>query len=250
MIIAYHDRSRGTLRPWSSPTRSPGSCRARTGCASPTDSRPGRRSRSGRSIRAGSGIGDASAGLCGGMSWLVRERFEAGLPVPADTLPPAHGTPLFRGLVRRQVLSLDWLRTPIRFWWMGAIGQASAAERVHAVEWPRIRADIDAGRLAMVGLVRHQGASPWRLTQSHQVLAYAYEIDERRPARHDPHLRPEPAGPRRRGRHRGALPPPAVAVRPRRGLRPEPRKIRGGALVVGPRHLVFVGTGASCSRRP
>lgn len=123
------------------------------------------------------GIGDASAGLCGGMSWLVRERFEAGLPVPADTLPPAHGTPLFRGLVRRQVLSLDWLRTPIRFWWMGAIGEANAAERVHAVEWPRIRADIDAGRLAMVGLVRHQGASPWRLTQSHQVLAYAYEID-------------------------------------------------------------------------
>ena len=34
------------------------------------------------------GIGDASAGLCGGMSWLVRERFEAGLPIPTTTEPP------------------------------------------------------------------------------------------------------------------------------------------------------------------
>ena len=39
------------------------------------------------------GIGDASAGLCGGMSWLVRERFEAGLAVPPTTEPPANGSP-------------------------------------------------------------------------------------------------------------------------------------------------------------
>ena len=30
------------------------------------------------------GIGDASAGLCGGMAWYVRERFEAGQPIPTD----------------------------------------------------------------------------------------------------------------------------------------------------------------------
>ena len=29
----------------------------------------------------------------------------------------------------------------------------------------------------MVGLVRHHGLSPWRLIGSHQVLAYAYEVD-------------------------------------------------------------------------
>jgi hypothetical protein len=123
------------------------------------------------------GIGDASAGLCGGMSWFVRERFEAGRPVPPDTAMPANGSPLFEALVRRQVLSLDWLRTPLRFWWMGAIGPERALRRSREVEWPRIRADIDAGRLAMIGLVRHQGLSPWRLTQSHQVLAFAYEFD-------------------------------------------------------------------------
>lgn len=56
------------------------------------------------------GVGDASMGLCGGMAWLVRERFEAGTPVPPDAEVPANGSPLFVALVRRQVLSLDWLR--------------------------------------------------------------------------------------------------------------------------------------------
>jgi hypothetical protein len=123
------------------------------------------------------GIGDASSGLCGGMSWYVRERFEAGLPIPADTTAPANGSALFQTLVRRQVMSLDWLRAPLRFWWMGIMGPDRAARQTRDVEWPNIRADIDAGRLAMVGLVRHQGWSPWQLAQSHQVLAYAYEVD-------------------------------------------------------------------------
>jgi len=123
------------------------------------------------------GIGDASAGLCGGMAWYVRERFEAGLPIPPDTEAPANGSTLFRALVRRQVQSLDWLRVPLRFWWMGAMNPERAARRSRETEWPRIRADIDAGRLAMVGLVRQTGLNPFRMTQSHQVLAFAYEVD-------------------------------------------------------------------------
>lgn len=122
------------------------------------------------------GIGDASAGLCGGMSWYVRERFEAGLPIPTDAEAPANGSTLFRTLVRRQVLSLDWMRTPIRFWLAGALGRDRAGRRSREVEWPRIRAEIDAGRPSMVGLVRHTGLNPLSMTQSHQVLAYAYEL--------------------------------------------------------------------------
>jgi hypothetical protein len=122
------------------------------------------------------GIGDASAGLCGGMSGFVRDRFEAGLPIPPDAAPPPNGSPLFRALVRRQVESLDWLRTPLRFWLAGASGAARAGGRSREVEWPRVRADIDEGRLSMVGLVRHTGLNPFSMTQSHQVLAYAYEI--------------------------------------------------------------------------
>ena len=44
---------------------------------------------------------------------------------------------------------------------MGALGPGGAARRSRDVELPRIRADIDAGRLAMVGLVRATGWNPF-----------------------------------------------------------------------------------------
>ena len=53
----------------------------------------------------------------------------------------------------------------------------SALQRTRTVEIPKIRADIDKGDLAMVGLVRHTGWNPLGLTRNHQVLAYAYEAD-------------------------------------------------------------------------
>lgn len=121
------------------------------------------------------GVGDAQDGLCGGMSWLVRERFEAGLPIPGDTAPPDNGSPLFRAIVRRQILSLDWLRVPLRFWRFAAMGRDRIARDTLERQWPAIRRDLDAGRLSMVGLVRHHGWSPFELTMDHQVLAYAYE---------------------------------------------------------------------------
>ncbi|MFL5675721.1 MAG: hypothetical protein ACJ779_11990 [Chloroflexota bacterium] len=123
------------------------------------------------------GIGDASAGLCGGMSWFVRDWFEVGLRVPGGTDAPPNGSPLFRALVRRQVLSLDWLRAPVRFWLAGASGAARLGRVSLEEEWPRIRADIDAGRLSMVGLVRRVTISPFDLTRNHQVLAYAYDVE-------------------------------------------------------------------------
>lgn len=121
------------------------------------------------------GLGDASAGLCGGMAWYVRERFAAGLPIPADTQAPANGSPLFQALVRRQVLSLEWMRTPLGFWLMAARGADDAGRRTRETELPRIRQSIDGGRLAMVGLVRHLGWNPMHQTESHQVLAYAVD---------------------------------------------------------------------------
>lgn len=124
------------------------------------------------------GIGDASAGLCGGMSWFAAERFAAGLPVPADREPPPHGSPLFRALVRRQVLSLDWLRLPLRIWVMAASGARRAQRATIDREWPRVRADIDAGRPSMIALVRRVGFDPLRLSVNHQVLGYAYHFDD------------------------------------------------------------------------
>ena len=122
------------------------------------------------------GVGDASAGLCGGMAWFVRERFESGQPIPPDTEPPANGSTLFTALVRRQVRSLEWGRTPIGFWRMGAFGAGRIGRRTREQEWPRIRSRIDAGRLAMIGLVRSHGLNPFNLTRNHQVVCYGYEV--------------------------------------------------------------------------
>lgn len=133
------------------------------------------------------GIGDAASGLCGGMALTARDLFEAKVPAPPDTSPPANGSPRFDALVRRQVESLDWFKVPIRYLDLQAfrpdppsgIGARLGREpaRVDAVlkEWPKIRAEIDAGHPSIVGLVRSADNSPTALTKNHQVLAYAYE---------------------------------------------------------------------------
>ena len=123
------------------------------------------------------GIGDAAAGLCGGMAWLVREWFEEGRSIPSTPEAPANGSPLFRAIVRRQVRSLDWFRTWLRFWWMGSVAPERALAHTRDRAWPQIRHAIDDGRLPLVGLVRHHGPSPWAMTASHQVLAWAYAVD-------------------------------------------------------------------------
>ena len=123
------------------------------------------------------GVGDAKSGLCGGMSWFVRERFHAGQPIPGDVTAPANGSTLFKAIVRRQILSLDWMRMPLRFWRAAAMEPTALRRRTLEAEWPRIRAGIDAGRLVMVGLIRHHGWNPMHLDRDHQVLAYAYETE-------------------------------------------------------------------------
>ena len=119
------------------------------------------------------GIGDASAGLCGGMSWYVRERFEAGLPIPPDTsagqrLAALSGARPAPGELARLAPDAG------RFWWMGAVGAASALQRTVIVESACARRHR-CRAASMVGLVRHTGLNPFSMTMSHQVLAFAYE---------------------------------------------------------------------------
>jgi hypothetical protein len=140
-------------------------------------------------IRWFGGIGDASAGLCGGMSATIRDLYEAGLRRPPDTEPPANGSSRFKALVRRQVETLDWLRVPLRFyelsafrpspptWWSRLIRRRPVGDVTLEAEWPRVRAEIDGGRLAMIGLIRSASANPFRLTANHQVLAYGYRVE-------------------------------------------------------------------------
>jgi hypothetical protein len=133
-------------------------------------------------------MGHASFGLCGGMALTVRDMYETQLDPPPDREAPVNGSRRFRALVRRQVQSLDWFRLPLRFyslsalhpsapmWWSRLFGLRSIGEVVLRDEWPAIRREIDAGRLAMVGLVRGESFNPFELTLNHQVLAYGYRV--------------------------------------------------------------------------
>jgi hypothetical protein len=124
------------------------------------------------------GVGDASAGLCGGMCFTVRDLFEADVPMPPDREPPTNGSARFKAVVRRQVESLDWLRLPVRFWWRSAVG-GDRARSTFEREWPKLRREIDEGRLAMLGLIRIAALNPFKLTNNHQVIAYGYAEDGR-----------------------------------------------------------------------
>jgi hypothetical protein len=138
------------------------------------------------------GFGDAAAGLCGGMALIVRDLFEAHVDPPLDREPPMNGSPRFRSLVRRQVQSLDWLRVPLRFYnlaafrpaattlWSGITRRMPLLDVTLDDEWPKLRADIDAGHLAIVGLVRAQSWNPFQLVTNHQVVAYAYHVEPQR----------------------------------------------------------------------
>lgn len=136
------------------------------------------------------GIGDAAAGLCGGMAVTARDLWAAGQPAPPDTDPPANGSRRFGALVRRQVQSLDWLRVPLRYALLAGLHAESPSEPLAAMrrgpvrvptlvrEWPLVRAELDAGRPCLLELVRVGGLTPAALVRNHQVLAWAYEADD------------------------------------------------------------------------
>jgi hypothetical protein len=128
------------------------------------------------------GIGDAADGLCGGMVYTVGDLFAAGVAMPADREPPANGSPRFRAIVRRQVESLAFLSVPVRFWLRSALGGSIGGDRARATidrEWPKAKTLLDAGHVAMIGLIRVASANPWNLTRNHQVMAWGYAEDGR-----------------------------------------------------------------------
>jgi hypothetical protein len=128
------------------------------------------------------GIGDASSGLCGGMALTARDLWAAGVPAPPGAMPPANGSRRFAALVRRQVQSLDWLRVPIRYGVLaalhGPLGRGPVSVPTLEREWPRVRAELDAGRPCLLELIRVGGFTLASLTRNHQVLAFAYSVDE------------------------------------------------------------------------
>ena len=133
-------------------------------------------------------IGDASNGLCGGMVFAARDYFEQGRPPPSNTTPPSRGK-LFDYIVTRLFDSFDLPFGPGRYlglmnpmlpddesvWSRIGLAPHGRAWRMVHQEWPKVRADIEAGHPSPLGLVRIKSADPFQLKRNHQVLAYGYE---------------------------------------------------------------------------
>jgi hypothetical protein len=137
------------------------------------------------------GIGNAAAGLCGGMVFAALDYWHAGETPPAAQ--PAPGTPLYRYIVRRLIDSwhlpagvaeyYQWMNLPDGDLGVDIVGRRIVAERgvswrTIIQQWPQIQAAIDEDVPAALGVVTVSSANPAELGHNHQVLAYGYSIDE------------------------------------------------------------------------
>jgi hypothetical protein len=122
-------------------------------------------------------LGDATKGLCGGMAFAVRDYFEQGGKAPGSDEPPEPGSKLFNYLVRRLWDSFRLPGGPFRYYaWMGLPDEV-ILERTLAEGWPRIRTELDRGKLSPLGFNRYRSRNPLKLGDNHQVLAYGYDWD-------------------------------------------------------------------------
>ena len=134
-------------------------------------------------------IGDASNGLCGGMAFAARDYFEAGRTPTTETTAPGEGR-LFDFLCARLFDSFDLPMGPARYlelmspmladgesiWSRAGLLPHGRAWRTIRDEWPKVRADIDAGHPSPLGLIKVKSSDPRQLKQDHQVLAYGYDL--------------------------------------------------------------------------
>jgi hypothetical protein len=140
-------------------------------------------------------IGDAANGLCGGMSFTIRDMHEFGVIPPPDGTPPPGGSARFDYVVSRQIDSFENGAVPLRFFklmdpdrpakepaWAEILGRFGIDRHSRTwvttkVEWPLIQKDMDGGKLAPIGLVKIVGRDPNLLGHNHQVLGYGYDLN-------------------------------------------------------------------------
>jgi hypothetical protein len=126
------------------------------------------------------GIGNASNGLCGGMVFAVRDYFESKLAVPLDTVAPSYGQ-LFDYIVMRlfDSFNLDHPSTGLPKYMAlmdPALSDDNRAKVMITEEWPKVKADIDNGRLSPLALIETKSLNPGDLGHNHQVLVYGYDL--------------------------------------------------------------------------
>jgi hypothetical protein len=135
------------------------------------------------------GIGNAAAGLCGGMIFAALDYWQAQKPPPADR--PAPGTPLYRFIVRRLIESWHVPAGVARYYlWMNlpdgdtsftisgrsVVSLRGLSWRTIVRQWPLVKRGLDAGVPVPLGLVTMASPNPGQLGHNHQVLAWSYQL--------------------------------------------------------------------------
>jgi hypothetical protein len=135
-------------------------------------------------------VGNAASGLCGGMVFAALDYWHAGTRPPTDQ--PAAGTPLYQFIVRRLIDSwhlpagvaeyYQWMNLPdgdanVNLLGRNLLTQRGVSWRTIQQQWPEVRASIDGGAPAALGVVTVSSVNPVDLGDNHQVLAYGYAID-------------------------------------------------------------------------
>jgi hypothetical protein len=122
---------------------------------------------------AGMGLGRVYGGLCGGMAYSAGRAWLTGRELPGDTFAPARG-PLADRLFRAQLASLDLPLGPLRYLWfqLPAVGDARRHRLTLTRGLPGLRRSLDAGRPALLGLVRVVSWDPRKVVEHHVVLGW------------------------------------------------------------------------------
>ena len=135
-------------------------------------------------------VGDAAAGLCGGMGvrgarLLARRRgsaHRANRPGKTPYIGTSFGASSSRGTSPAGVAQhYQWMNLPDGDTGFNAFGHHIIVERGLAwrtigVQLPAVRADLEMGLPVPLGVVTAASTNPADLALNHQVLAYRYEV--------------------------------------------------------------------------
>ncbi len=116
-------------------------------------------------------------GLCGGMVASSYDLLLVGRSIPQGSKAPKRASPLHQYIYRRQNDSLGFFGNQIvRFArWMALPDDGShGIQKKTADEFEKIRAKLDDGNPAPIGLVYVSARDTLRIWENHQVLAVAY----------------------------------------------------------------------------
>jgi hypothetical protein len=132
-------------------------------------------------------VGDAAAGLCGGMTFAALDYWRAGAAAPIEQ--PEADEPLYDFLVHRLVDSwhvpagivqyYQWMTLPdgdssFTMFRRRVLIERGVSWRTIKVQWPQVSSDIDRGVPVPLGVVTVASNDPRDLARNHQVLAFGY----------------------------------------------------------------------------